>query len=144
MASQIVKHRTGADGLLIMAGAYHGMTEAVSKMSDGEFMPRSPNVAAITVPDGFRHAPVDPARAGDEAESAIGRIKEAGHELAGFFIDPAMTSSGIPNVPMGSSTPSPGQSEPMAVSSSRMRSKLDLAGPVSCGAMNGSVSSQTW
>ena len=101
VASQIVKHRTGADGLLIMAGAYHGMTEAVLEMSDGEFMPRSPNVAAITVPDGFRHAPVAPARAADEAESAIGRIKEAGHELAGFFIDPAMTSSGIPNVPLG-------------------------------------------
>ena len=101
VASQIVKHRTGADGLLIMAGAYHGMTEAVLEMSDGEFMPRSPNVAAITVPDGFRHAPAAPARAADEAESAIDRIKEAGHELAGFFIDPAMTSSGIPNVPLG-------------------------------------------
>jgi 4-aminobutyrate aminotransferase-like enzyme len=31
----------------------------------------------------------------------MGRIKEAGHELAGFFVDPAMTSSGIPNIPRG-------------------------------------------
>jgi 4-aminobutyrate aminotransferase-like enzyme/Ser/Thr protein kinase RdoA (MazF antagonist) len=101
VASQIVKHRTGADGLLIMVGAYHGMTEAALEMSDGEFMPQSPNVAAITVPDDFRHAPVTPAQAAEEAEGAIGRIKEAGYELAGFFIDPAMTSSGIPNVPLG-------------------------------------------
>ena len=98
VASQIVKHRTGADGLVIMAGAYHGITEAVLEMSDGEVMPRSPNIAAITVPDGYRHAALDPAA---EAEIAIGRINEAGHELAGFFIDPAMTSSGIPDVPRG-------------------------------------------
>jgi hypothetical protein len=57
VASQIVKHRTGADGLLIMAGAYHGMTEAALEISDEEFVPRSPNVAPIAVPDGSRHAP---------------------------------------------------------------------------------------
>ncbi len=101
VASQIVKHRTGADGLLIMAGAYHGMTEAALEISDDEFVPRSPNVAAIAVPDSFRHAPAAPAVVADEAEAAIGRIKEAGHELAGFFVDPAMTSSGIPNIPRG-------------------------------------------
>ena len=101
VASQIMKHRTGANGLLTMADAYHGITEAFSEMSDGELMSRSTNVASITVPDDFRHAPVAPAQAGEEAESAVGRIKEAGHELAGFFIDPAMTSSGVPNVPDG-------------------------------------------
>ena len=101
VASQMVKHRAGANGLLVMAGAYHGMTAAALEISDGKLMPRSPNVAAITVPDGFRHAPVTPAGAANEAESAIGRLEEAGHELAGFFIDPAMTSSGIPDVPRG-------------------------------------------
>jgi 4-aminobutyrate aminotransferase-like enzyme/Ser/Thr protein kinase RdoA (MazF antagonist) len=101
VASQIVKHRAGADGLLVMAGSYHGMTEAVLSISDGEVIPRPTNVATITTPDDFRHDPVTPARAAAEAESAIGRIEEVGHELAGFFIDPAMTSSGIPNVPPG-------------------------------------------
>ncbi|MCZ6663174.1 MAG: aminotransferase class III-fold pyridoxal phosphate-dependent enzyme [Actinobacteria bacterium] len=101
VASQIAKHRTGADGLLTMTGAYHGMTEAVLEMSNEEFAPRSSDIATIPAPDDFRHAPMAPARAADEAESAIARIKEAGHELAGFFIDPAMTSSGIPNVPPG-------------------------------------------
>ena len=101
VAGQIVKHRTGADGLLMMEGAYHGMTEAVLEISDEEFVSRPPNVAAITAPDGFRHAPATPAGAADETESAIGRIKEAGHDLAGFFVDPAMTSSGIPDVPRG-------------------------------------------
>ncbi len=101
VARQIVKHRTGADGLLMMEGAYHGMTEAVLEISDEEFVSRPPNVAAITAPDGFRHAPATPAGAADETESAIAGIKEAGHDLAGFFVDPAMTSSGIPDVPRG-------------------------------------------
>ncbi len=101
VASQIVKHRAGADGLLVMAGSYHGMTEAVLDISDGEVTSRSTNVATIMAPDDFRQDPVTPARAAAEAERAIGRIKEVGHELAGFFIDPAMTSSGIPNVPPG-------------------------------------------
>jgi len=101
VASQIVKHRTSAHGLLMMEGAYHGMTEAVLEISDEEFVSRPPNVAAITAPDGFRHAPATPAGAADETESAIGGIKEAGHDLAGFFVDPAMTSSGIPDVPRG-------------------------------------------
>ena len=101
VASQIVKHRTGVDGLLMMEGAYHGMTAAALEISDEALGLRSPNVAAITAPDGFRHAPATPADAADEAESAIGRIREAGHELAGFFVDPAMTSSGIPSVPRG-------------------------------------------
>ena len=101
VARQIVKRRTGADGLLMMEGAYHGMTEAVLEISDEEFVSRPPNVAAITAPDGFRHAPATPAGAADETESAIADIKEAGHDLAGFFVDPAMTSSGIPDVPRG-------------------------------------------
>ena len=101
VASQIVKHATGADGLLIMAGAYHGMTEAALEISDEGFVPLRPNVAAIPAPDGSVRTPTAPADAADEAESAIARIKEAGHDLAGFFIDPAMTSSGIPNVPPG-------------------------------------------
>jgi 4-aminobutyrate aminotransferase-like enzyme len=77
------------------------MTEAVLDISDGEAISRPTNVAAIMAPDDFRQDPVTPARAALEAESAIGQIKEVGHELAGFFIDPAMTSSGIPNVPPG-------------------------------------------
>ena len=77
------------------------MTQAVLELSDEEFVPRSPTVAAIAAPDDFRHAPPAPAVVADEAETAIGRIKGAGHELAGFFVDPAMTSSGIPNVPPG-------------------------------------------
>jgi len=101
VASQIVKHRAGADGLLVIAGSYHGMTEAVLGISDGDVTSRPTNVAAIMAPDDFRQDPVTPARAAAEAESAIGRMKEVGHELAGFFIDPAMTSSGIPNVPPG-------------------------------------------
>jgi 4-aminobutyrate aminotransferase-like enzyme/Ser/Thr protein kinase RdoA (MazF antagonist) len=101
VANQIVKHRAGADGLLVIAGSYHGMTEAVLGISDGEGTSRPTNVAAIMAPDDFRQDPVTPARATAEAESAIGRMKEVGHELAGFFIDPAMTSSGIPNVPSG-------------------------------------------
>ncbi len=101
VASQIVKHRTGADGLLMMAGAYHGMTQGSLEISDEDFVPQSPNVAAITAPDDFRHASATPADAAEEADGAIGRITDAGHELAGFFVDPAMTSSGIPNVPSG-------------------------------------------
>ena len=101
VASQIVKHRTGADGLLMMAGAYHGMTQGSLEISDEDFVPQSPNVAAITAPDDFRHASATSADAAEEADSAIGRITDAGHELAGFFVDPAMTSSGIPNVPRG-------------------------------------------
>jgi 4-aminobutyrate aminotransferase-like enzyme len=97
VASQILKHRAGGDGLVIMAGAYHGMTRAALEISDEGLVPRSPNIAALTVPDDFRDGPT----AAGEAESAIGALNVAGHQLAGFFIDPAMTSSGIPNVPTG-------------------------------------------
>ena len=98
VASQIVKHHAGAEGLLMMAGAYHGMTAAALEISDEPFVARPNSIAAIPAPDGFRHDSIDPSSA---AEDAIGRIAEAGHDLAGFFIDPAMTSSGIPDVPQG-------------------------------------------
>ena len=101
VASQIAKHRAGGDGLLIMAGAYHGMSQAALEISDEGLVPRSPNIAALTVPDDFRGGPTAAGEAAAEAESAIGALNEARHQLAGFFIDPALTSSGIPNVPPG-------------------------------------------
>jgi hypothetical protein len=51
VASQIVKHRAAADGLLVIVGSYHGMTEAVLDISDREAIPRPTNVAAIPAPD---------------------------------------------------------------------------------------------
>ena len=77
VASQIVKHRSGVDPLVVIDGSYHGVTEA-SLAITGDQSSTAPNV------------------------TAIGMDGDAGHlpdSLAGFFVDPALTSNGMPDVP---------------------------------------------
>lgn len=86
VASQILKHRSETNKLLVMEGAYHGMTEAALAITDDGFT--DSRVVALAAPDWYR---------GQAIPSEIG---ETGG-LAGFFVDPALTSNGIPTIPKG-------------------------------------------
>ena len=79
VASQILKHRSATERLLVMEGSYHGMTEASLAIA-GEEDSIGPNVITI------------------DLESNSDSVPES---LSGFFVDPALTSNGVPNTPRG-------------------------------------------
>lgn len=87
VASQILKHRSKANRLLVMEGAYHGLTEAALAITDADSSGDS-NVITLAPPDSYRGRANSP-----EIEDIDG--------LAGFFVDPALTSNGIPTIPQG-------------------------------------------
>jgi 4-aminobutyrate aminotransferase-like enzyme/Ser/Thr protein kinase RdoA (MazF antagonist) len=100
VAWRMAQMATGHRGGLVMEHAYHGITEAVAALTPGVGKPHDPRVATIAPPP--RHL-----RAGDEmgspeldaalqdADGAITRLAERGFEPAAFFVDTAITSSGI-------------------------------------------------
>jgi 4-aminobutyrate aminotransferase-like enzyme/Ser/Thr protein kinase RdoA (MazF antagonist) len=95
---------TGQHGGLVMENAYHGITDAVAALTPGVGQPHDPRVVTIAPP------PVS-LRAGDEMEApalaaavqdadrAVARLAERGFAPAAFFIDTAITSSGILDPP---------------------------------------------
>ncbi len=74
VAGQIVKHAAGHDNLLAVEGSYHGVTEA----SDAVTEPHGSNVSTVGLEDA-----------------------EVPDRVAGFIVDPALTSKGMPVVPDG-------------------------------------------
>ena len=79
VASQILKQRSETDRLLVIKGSYHGMTEAALAIT-GEDDSTAPNVTTIDIDRPTESLP---------------------DSLAGFFVDPALTSNGIPTIPPG-------------------------------------------
>jgi 4-aminobutyrate aminotransferase-like enzyme/Ser/Thr protein kinase RdoA (MazF antagonist) len=86
VAWRIAKMASGHEGALIMDYAYHGITDAVGALTPGSGAPGASWVAAIP-------APVDGAM--KDAQAAIAVLKQRGFAPAAWFIDSALTSSGI-------------------------------------------------
>ncbi|MGB7861393.1 MAG: aminotransferase class III-fold pyridoxal phosphate-dependent enzyme [Acidimicrobiia bacterium] len=101
VASQIVKRLTGREGLLVMKGSYHGMTEATLAITNEDDATLGSNVALIGVPDTYRADPPTEAETAGDVERAISELALRGYEPAGVFIDPGLTSNGIPDLPSG-------------------------------------------
>ena len=92
VAWRIAQMATGHRGGLVMENAYHGITDAVAALTPGVGRPRDPRVVTIAPPvDG----PTQVTEAVSDTDGAIALLAERGLAPAAFFIDTAITSSGI-------------------------------------------------
>jgi 4-aminobutyrate aminotransferase-like enzyme/Ser/Thr protein kinase RdoA (MazF antagonist) len=92
VAWRIAQMATGHRGGLVMENAYHGITDAVAALTPGVGRPRDPRVVTIAPPaDG----PAQVTQAMSDTDGAIALLAERGLAPAAFFIDTAITSSGI-------------------------------------------------
>jgi 4-aminobutyrate aminotransferase-like enzyme/Ser/Thr protein kinase RdoA (MazF antagonist) len=106
VAWRMAKMATGHRGGLVMEHAYHGITDAVAALTPGVGRPHDPRVVTIAPPAaGLRHGDTlgsaESAQAGQDADEAIARLADRGFAPAAFYIDTAITSSGIFDPPVG-------------------------------------------
>jgi 4-aminobutyrate aminotransferase-like enzyme/Ser/Thr protein kinase RdoA (MazF antagonist) len=92
VAWRIAQMATGHRGGLVMEHAYHGITDAVAALTPGVGRPRDPRVVTIAPP---ADAPAQVTEAVRDTDGAIALLAERGLAPAAFFIDTAITSSGI-------------------------------------------------
>jgi 4-aminobutyrate aminotransferase-like enzyme/Ser/Thr protein kinase RdoA (MazF antagonist) len=105
-AWRIAKAVTGKTGAIIIANAYHGITDAVAALSpySGPMaLPTPPHVETLEPPDGYRgrfrdHPDAARLYAAD-VDRAIDALAKRGHGVAAFFIDSALTAHGILDAP---------------------------------------------
>ncbi|WP_119387720.1 aminotransferase class III-fold pyridoxal phosphate-dependent enzyme [Taklimakanibacter lacteus] len=107
-AWRIAKAVTGRTGAIIIANAYHGITDATAALSpySGPLaLPSPPYVETIEPPDmyrgRFRDDP-DAARLyAADVDRAIAALLARGHGVAAFYIDSAFCAHGILDAPQG-------------------------------------------
>jgi 4-aminobutyrate aminotransferase-like enzyme len=104
VAWRMARFATGHEGALVMRNAYHGITHAVAALTPGVGQPREPHVVTIASPQpGLQthgsagDAQIAAARA--DADAAVRTLAERGFEPAAFYIDTALTSSGVYDPP---------------------------------------------
>ncbi len=106
-AWRIAKTVTGRGGALVMASAYHGVTDAVAALSPyyGPFaQPLAPFVQTLEAPDTYRGRFTGADAAAHyaaDAGRAIAMLQASGHGVAALIIDSAFVSNGILDVPEG-------------------------------------------
>ncbi len=109
VAWRLARFATGREGGLVMEHAYHGITDAVAALTPSTGQPRDARVVTLaSPPHGLRSvdqlgADAAAAAAGD-VERALALLSARGHAPAAFFIDTAITSSGIFDPPPAWST----------------------------------------
>jgi 4-aminobutyrate aminotransferase-like enzyme/Ser/Thr protein kinase RdoA (MazF antagonist) len=103
VAWRMAQFVTGHQGALVMAHAYHGITDAVAALTPAGGT-ADPRVATLTAPpatltadDSMGHA--DLGAVTEDADLAIYTLATRGFAPAAFFIDSALTSSGIHDPP---------------------------------------------
>ncbi len=101
-AWRIAKAVTGKTGALIIANAYHGITDAVAALSpySGPLaLPTPPHVETIEPPDmyrgRFREHPDAAQLYAEDVERAIAALSARGHGVAALYVDSAFTAHGI-------------------------------------------------
>ena len=104
VAWRIAQSATGHRGGLVMKNAYHGITDAVAALTPGTGEPRDARVMTLATPPTGCHAdevlaPAELAAAAQDAVRAIHTLATRGFAPAAFFIDSALTSSGILDPP---------------------------------------------
>jgi 4-aminobutyrate aminotransferase-like enzyme/Ser/Thr protein kinase RdoA (MazF antagonist) len=100
VAWRMAQMASGHQGGLVMENAYHGITDAVAALTPSVGKPRDPRVVTIAPPPaglraGDALSPADLAAAIDDADRAIARLSQRGMAPAAFYMDTAITSSGI-------------------------------------------------
>ncbi len=104
VAWRIARAHTGCGGALVMANAYHGITEAVTALSPALQPSSPPHVERLEAPPGNAAVAASSASglgaAGQgEARRAIEALAARGFGLAAFMVDSAFTSNGIYDPP---------------------------------------------
>jgi 4-aminobutyrate aminotransferase-like enzyme/aminoglycoside phosphotransferase (APT) family kinase protein len=100
VAWRMAQFASGHQGAVVMAHAYHGITDAVAALTPGAGQPQDPRVVTLALPPselaaGDSMDPADIAAAADDADVALRTLDSRGFAPAAFFIDTALTSSGI-------------------------------------------------
>ena len=100
VAWRMAKMVSGHQGGLVMEHAYHGVTDAVAALTPSTGRPRDAHVltiapppAGLTVDDRMESAALDEAML--DVDRAIAGLADRGYAPAAFYIDTAITSSGI-------------------------------------------------
>jgi 4-aminobutyrate aminotransferase-like enzyme/Ser/Thr protein kinase RdoA (MazF antagonist) len=100
VAWRIARMRTGNHGALVMEHAYHGVTTAAAALTPSRGEPRDRHVVTLAAPPadvradrGMTNAEL--LAAAEDADRAIARLRERGFAPAAFYVDTAITSSGI-------------------------------------------------
>ncbi|MDB6082865.1 MAG: aminotransferase [Gammaproteobacteria bacterium] len=104
VAWRMAQFATGHAGGVVMANAYHGITDAVAALTPGAGQPTDPRVVALAPPPDALSADdpmpeADLAALAEDTESALRTLASRGFAPAAFFIDTALTSSGIYDPP---------------------------------------------
>jgi 4-aminobutyrate aminotransferase-like enzyme/Ser/Thr protein kinase RdoA (MazF antagonist) len=100
VAWRIARMLTGNHGALVMEHAYHGITDAVAALTPSRGEPRDPHVVTLAAPPAYLRADGDMASAElraavENTDGAIARLRDRGFAPAAFYVDTAITSSGI-------------------------------------------------
>jgi 4-aminobutyrate aminotransferase-like enzyme/Ser/Thr protein kinase RdoA (MazF antagonist) len=100
VAWRMAQMATGHGGGLVMEHAYHGITDAVAALTPSAGQPRDPRVVTIAPPRdtlriGDDMTSAELSEAVQDADRAIATLAERGFAPAAFYIDTAITSSGI-------------------------------------------------
>ena len=100
VAWRMAQFATGNQGGLVMAHAYHGITDAVAALTPGVGQPTDPRVVTLAPPPPVLTAndtlsAADLALAIEDTDVALNTLASRGMAPAAFFIDTALTSSGI-------------------------------------------------
>jgi 4-aminobutyrate aminotransferase-like enzyme/Ser/Thr protein kinase RdoA (MazF antagonist) len=95
VAWRIAKMASGQSGALIMNHAYHGITDAVGALTPGAGAPSAQWVVTLAAPPDGPMTSQQLSHTADDAQQAIDVLRERGFAPAAWFIDSALTSSGI-------------------------------------------------
>jgi 4-aminobutyrate aminotransferase-like enzyme len=100
VAWRLAQFATGRGGGVVMEHAYHGITDAVAALTPSTGQPRDARVVTLAAPplgltrdDELPQAALEAAQR--DVDRAVAVLAERGHAPAAFFIDTAITSSGI-------------------------------------------------
>jgi 4-aminobutyrate aminotransferase-like enzyme/Ser/Thr protein kinase RdoA (MazF antagonist) len=100
LAWRLAKFATGRSGGIVMEHAYHGITDAVAALTPSTGQPRDARVVTLAAPpvglardDELPRGALEAAQR--DVDRAVAVLAERGYAPAAFFIDTAITSSGI-------------------------------------------------
>jgi 4-aminobutyrate aminotransferase-like enzyme/Ser/Thr protein kinase RdoA (MazF antagonist) len=93
VAWRLAQFATGHKGGVVMAHAYHGITDAVAALTPGTGLATDPRVVTLAPPPATLRA------VAEDTDLAIQTLASRGFAPAAFFIDSALTSSGIHDPP---------------------------------------------
>jgi len=100
VAWRMARMASGHEGGLVMDTAYHGITDAVAALTLGAGRPQDARVATLAAPAarlrvGDEMTPAELSDVIKDTDRAISMLAQGGFAPAAFFIDTAITSSGI-------------------------------------------------